>query len=122
MNSEKKYLLSCIVGLAIGVMVTKSYYDKRTNVAEVITRDRVVTRIIEGKDGSKETVIVSDSTKSEKTVTAKITNWAVGVGTSLTELAPVHSLFIDRRILGEFSVGVYGRSDKEAGVILKYTF
>lgn len=116
------YLTLVLVGMLLGAVITKKYMDRITNTDQNTTKEKVVTRIIERKDGSKETVIVDERvSKSTKTVT-KVSNWSIGVGTSLVNKTNVHTLQIHRRILGDLSVGAYARSDSEFGLLLQYQF
>jgi hypothetical protein len=111
-----------IAGVLLGAWITKSYYDKHTNVDQNTTKEHTVTKIIERPDGTKETIIVEDKKTKQISKTAVINDWSVGVATSLIEKNSVYTVFIDRRILGEFSLGAYVRSDKEAGVLVRYSF
>lgn len=98
-----------------------------TQVQErVITR----TRIIERPDGTKETIIDSDTDRKTKTVSEKstkpankdLTVFAAGSVYSPERSSPVYSVGISKELLLGIKVGVYGRTDKELGLLLSYDF
>lgn len=125
------YLVVLLIGGALG-----TYFDASHTIEEnIVTKDRVRTVIkeviTERPDGTK--VTERNTTKDEKKKqTAKRkesipvkANWAVGVQYEL--LGSVGSVQVDvnRRILGDIYVRVYGRSENigvSAGVGLLYTF
>jgi hypothetical protein len=100
---------------------------KNVQVKEVVKvqeRVRTRTKVIEHPDGTKITTI--DEKKDTDSVSLKETKpslniWSVGIS-----YAPplgqreVYTLSVDRRILGDIWLGVYGRTDREFGVRARY--
>jgi hypothetical protein len=122
MNKQTLGAIVFIAGMLLGGWITKSYYDKHTNVDQNTTKWHTVTHVIERPDGSKETIVVEDKKSNSISKTAVVNDWSVSVGSSLLEKTNVYTVSVDRRILGEFSLGVYARSDKEVGVLVRYSF
>lgn len=117
-----KYVVMVAAGFLAGWLMCTKYQKPGTEVGETVYKERTVTKIIERKDGSKETTIVENKDgKSSYSIVLK-KDWSIGVATSLTEKAPVYSLMVDRRILGDLFVGAYLRTDSEAGAYLKISF
>jgi co-chaperonin GroES (HSP10) len=123
MKSEiGKGLAVVLLSMILGWWMCVKYYKGNTDTNETVTKERIVTRIVERKDGTKETVIVDDRSSKSKTNISKVKNWGVSVGTSLTEKAPIYSISVDRKILGDFYIGGYAKTDSEVGVFIRYTF
>jgi co-chaperonin GroES (HSP10) len=118
----KPFYVVFLAGLLVGAWITKTYIIKHTDETKVVTKDRIVTRVIERKDGTKETIIVADHSKVDTSKKAKVDDWGVAIGTSLSSKTPVYQVAVDRRILGALSVGGYARTDSEVGAFLRYSF
>lgn len=110
-----------LVGVLAGWLLVVKFYDKRSNETQIVTKDRIVTKIVERKDGSKETVIVEDRSKKESIRTAKIPQWSVGVSKTLSS-GNVWSIQADRRILGNIFLGGFVTTDKSFGALIRYEF
>ena len=126
--------LSFLLGQHVGNKVAESQEKiHQEEIAKLKESVRIETRIIVKKDGTQETVIIeerekeetnSNVLKSEKKISFK-KQWSVGLsagGSGLFRGDPIYTLSVDRRVLGELFVGLYGRSDKELGLNLKYQF
>lgn len=128
-----------LVALALGAGIAGTRYlwprieYKHTVEEREVVRKDIVTVIKEvvRPDGSKETVteIVDrskESSRRHETVSkAAQPQWSVGAYTTFNETIPTYTLTIDRRILGPFSVGVYGQltgADLNYGAGLRFEF
>jgi hypothetical protein len=122
------------VGFAIGVMlclIIGMFVPKEKEIKEVVKykeRVRVVKRIVERPDGTKETTEITDSEKNflkdkELKVSYK-KDWNIGVGRSIYSRnnPDSYTVMIQRRILGDLHIGVYGRTDLEVGALISYSF
>jgi len=127
-----KYLLHILIAIAsfiVGVGLSQYILpSKSSTVTKVQERVRVVTRLKERPDGSKETVITEDRNTESGTTTiieAKKPMWSISASTAVLSLSPrgpIYTIQVDRRlILGAF-VGAYGRTDGELGLSLRYEF
>lgn len=84
----------------------------KTIVREVITQrpdGTIVTEREIHRDEKKDSV----ATKKESIPSSK--NWAVSVKYDLFVAIPVYTIEVQRRILGNIYVGVYGRTDNIVG-------
>ena len=123
-----KYILAgllAIVCYEYGKSVGKSKVEIK-EVVKVQERVRTRTEIIERPDGTKITVIKEDKqTKLDKRLEVKpsLNIWSVGIS-----YAPplgqreVYSVDIYRRLFGAISVGIYGRTDREFGIGVRYEY
>ena len=97
-------------------------------VEKILQRERTVTRIVERPDGTKETVIDNRvETETDRSSTNKVTkqsDWAVSVmyAPAVFKQEQEYGLAVTRRVLGNLFAGVYGRSDSEFGLSLRYEF
>ncbi len=111
-------------------LTPKQIEIKEKVVTEVQERVRVVTRIIERPDGTKETIIdekrdTDTNIISEKESKPATSDWRVGVAASVPDVfttGAAYTLNVERRILGDIYLGGYARTDKEFGVIISYSF
>ena len=136
MNKTKIIVLIIVSALSysIGNYIGKKALKREIEIVEVEKvqeRVRTVTRIVEQPDGTKETIIEEKretdtvrDTKSKEVVSAYLPQWSVGLGYSLIgkDGIPVYTLNIDRRIFADLFAGVYGRTDKELGISLRFEF
>ena len=103
---------------------------KEKVVTEVQERVRVLTRIIERPDGTKETIIdekrdTDTSIVAEKESRPVAKDWRVGIGASLPEVfttGATYTLTVEKHLFAGIYVGAYGRTDKEYGASLSYSF
>lgn len=127
-----KTILSYIAVLAVGVGIG-TYFDAKHTIEEtVVYKDRVKTVvkevITERPDGTK--ITERETNKVEKTdkVTAKKEsipvkpNWGVGVKYDLFRPIPIWTAEVQRRVIGDFYVGAYGRTDGVVGVGVSFFF
>ena len=99
-------------------------------IAKLKERMKKVTVVIEKPDGSKETKIIEErntfkETNRDHKQVEKVSfkpQWGVYGSGSVTRSERVYTLGVDRRILGGLFVGIYGRSDSEFGLNLRYEF
>ena len=98
-------------------------------VTEVQERVIVHTRIVERPDGTKETIIEERKDTDTRTESSKVTTglpvYSVRLSQSISgEYAnkTVYTLGIEKKLLGSLSGGIYGRTDKEYGLALSYSF
>ena len=127
-----KYLLYILVAAAsfiLGVGLSKYLIPmENTTVTKVQERVRVVTKIVERPDGSKETVIVKEKDTESGTTSVRVftePKWSVSAATSILApflARPVYTVQVDRRLLLGAFVGVYGRTDGEFGLSFRYEF
>jgi len=129
MKNFKRYVLPvlCVCSFAIGYkvadmnqeVVTKVKIQKHIVIQERIVKTpggkEIITRTIRD-DSRMDSIQISKNVKQ---------NWIVGVSAGPDRLDfsdPTWTLSIDRRVLSDLYIGVYGRSDGEVGVSIKYTF
>lgn len=135
MNNLKLIAITLLVGLGLGTTVTKMYFPKIQEVnieKEVIRTDiKVVTRIIERADGTKETVIetVDKTVKKEdkkttidKTLPIKMNKVSVIAKYDFSEKKENYGLLVERRLIGPVFVGAYGDTKRNVGLALGVEF
>jgi hypothetical protein len=94
---------------------------------KVQERVRTVTRIVENKDGSRETVIeqVKDLQSSNKTATSMADKWRISATMTAGSIlipVPTYGLGVSRELILGVSGGLYGTTSGQLGVILNYSF
>lgn len=122
------YVIVLVIGAALG-----TYFDAAHTIEEkIVTKDRIKTVvrevITERPDGTK--VTERHTTKDEKTKQvakrkesiSKQRNWAVGIKYDLFQPVPVWTAEVQRRIIGDVYVGLYGRTDGIVGASVTVTF
>lgn len=120
MKTNKK--LMYVGAISLVLFCIWFFYKPETDKTVKTEKKRTVTRIIERRDGTKETTVISDESKTDTSIKTKPKNWSVGVGQSLTEKTPIYIVNVNKRILGDLSLGAYGRTDGELGVMIIYSF
>lgn len=128
----KKTLTTLATGALIGaalVWYIRPPETKIEKVVEVQERERVRTIVEERPDGSKTTIIdeerQKDSSQREIAQGPKPKDWAVTLQMPLQDAIrgkPVYGLGVERRLILDLSVGAYGRTDGEWGLLLSYRF
>ena len=128
MNNIKVLVGALIVGLLAGAYITKSYFPEVKEVQtekEIIKTDvKIITRVVERPDGSKETIIeTTDRTvKREDKNFTKTENKAKNVKASLiakysfAQKKEDYGILLEKRILGPVFIGVYGDTSKQVGL------
>lgn len=144
MENLKQY---CVVGLicfSIGAGVVyktmpakiETKIEQVTKEVEVIKKDVIiVTEKITQKDGTiieKTRTEDKSSSSSQKDTSLKSSNivsnekkWRVGASAgvkSIVDPVPVYGARVEYKILGPFSIGIYGSSRGEAGISLSFDF
>lgn len=126
-------LLSFLAGEWLGSkMVSREKEIQIVEVEKVVMRENVRTVITEQPNGTKTTIIekVIDTIKNTQTNyrekesvnKPKWSVWASG-GVHIDQFnVPVYSFGIDKNLIWDLSVGLYGRTDSEFGLTLRYTF
>lgn len=127
---NKVLLLIIIVSIGAGIALEKQLIavNKETDTSTV--NNDVVTVIKEkkNKDGTSETdTTITDHSKTEdkkiQVIASEPPNWFVQGGVGLdTGLTQIYTLSINRRILGPIFVGVWGSTQKSAGVSVALQF
>lgn len=117
-----KLIAIFLIGCLSGFLLCSRFYKNNTETNETTNKEQIVTRIIERKDGTKETVIVEDRTSKTYNRTPKVNNWSVMVGENMADKRPIYMVGVDRIILPNISIGAYARSDREYGAYLRYSF
>ena len=125
MTINGKMLAICMIGS--GLIGAALMYKSGISIKEQTdTKEDRVIEIIEWPDGSKNTRIVEKIISKEKksiVIQPVERDWIVTGGAGLnSELKPVYLLGVSRRVLGTISVGVWGTSNKEAGLSLSVQF
>lgn len=116
-----EWSITVVGGAAIGLGLCSLLPEEKTT--EIQEREIVRTIYRERPDGTREVINERERKRTAKTeVKRKKKDWIIGAGTSLTEREPVYHVSIDRRVFIDGYVGVYGRTDGEIGVSVKWTF
>ena len=99
--------------------VVKESREKETTKKEIKKPDGTVVTVITEKDKTK-----TESKKESKTNITNRPDWKAGLmyGYSFDDNKPVYGLEIDRRIIGNISLGVWANTQKAAGLVLIYEF
>ena len=116
----------CLVGMlatfGLGWAAHRYYAPKPASqtASTEQTRTRTVTRIVERKDGTKETLIesVDNSTASRTVIKATKPQWLLGVGAAynLPRTEVVYDVQASRRIIGPIFAGIRASTDGTVGV------
>lgn len=119
MNYKKKLLYSGI-GIIVGAVLVLSYKGP-TQVDKIEYRDKVVTRIVERKDGTKVTEIVKDTTRNELHTKPKQKEWLLGP-TVTFKPDPVYGVSIYKRQFMDFYIGGSINADGDWTLGISYSF
>lgn len=130
--------IACILSYMAGDYIAgkAAKHEKREEIREVIKyrdRTKTITKIIERPDGTKETIIKEDKDVSNDIDKARklleiVTNkpgYSVSLSAGLSgdfKINPIYTLGVDRRVFSGLFAGLYGRTDGEFGVSLRYEF
>lgn len=130
--------LGLLVVVAILSAVVTKYYFPRIETQTVETTKEIVktdivtvTKIIENKDGSKETTTTTtdhtsknETSSSSKTVAATNKDWMVSVSGDIktTTRDQYYELQVQRRILGPFYLGAKASTNQTVGVSVGFEF
>lgn len=120
-------ILVYVAGYGTGKYSSVKSKDNEVNVSDKQTTDTKDTTVTETKpDGTKivtvvkENVVVKEKQVTVETKIEKVVrpDWKVTLGTGydFREKKEVYSVGVDRRILGNISIGLYGVSNNTVGV------
>lgn len=136
MKNLKVYLIAGLVILAVGfsigryVVPDKSLETKSTE-HDVKREETVTTREEIRADGTRitETIKSNKNEESKKKESSKLVensrpNWKVNAlaGYNIDKSNYVYGVAVDRRVLGNISVGAWGTTDKQVGLSLGLEF
>lgn len=134
MNNLKIASVTLLLGVALGAIVAKTYFPEVKEVQtekEIIKTDvKVVTRVVERPDGTKETIIEStDKTVKREDKTSSKTNRKqpdykanVIVKYSFEDKKESYGALVETRLAGPLFLGVYGDTEKNVGVSVGLEF
>lgn len=144
MNDLVKIALAILIAAGVGygfgryVQPAKVEIKKEEVIKEVETtkKDIVIvekeTHLPDGtvikekktEDKSTEVVKKEEKTKESTVTTNEKPQWKVQAlaGLELGTVGPVYGAGVERRILGPFFAGVYGKTNKEVGASLSFEF
>ena len=121
-----KKIASYIIVLGIGGVLGSFLGNFHTIEEKIVYKDRtrtVVKEVITVRpDGTKVTTRVSDKQEKVDQVAKKSESipvkkdWGVGVKYDLGAPVPVWTIEVQRRVIGNFYAGAYGRTDGVVGV------
>lgn len=128
-----KKISSYIIVLAIGAALGTYFNAGHTIEEKIVVKDRIKTEIkeviTENPDGTKVTERIINKDEDKKSVSTrnefipKQKDWGVGIKYDLFVSGdPVWTVEVNRRVLGSFYAGVYGRTDGVVGVGLTFLF
>lgn len=124
---------SFVLGLLLSAYVTKTYFPTKQveeKIVNVVKKDIVtVTKTIIKKDGTSETVTVTEDKSTEKATksvskTDKIESFKLGLSASVQSYGdtPTYGILAEKRIFGPIWLGLQLDTSKQVGVVLSYTF
>jgi len=131
--SIKQLLLVILSSMAIGASIayTLTSSNVTTTETQVKERDRIVTIIVEAKDGSKKTTIVQDKKRvsAEKSVIKasvpkrNTINISALYSVDTTDrFRPAYGLSVSKEVLGPITIGIFGLTDGTIGVSIGGNF
>lgn len=118
-----RYTITIIMSIIIGAVAVICYMPQ--NEAKTVIKDHIVTVIkhIKSPDGTETTTETRTEDKTKKVTVPKERPWHISVGQTITDISkPIYKIEVSRDILGPISIGIYGTSDKSAGVSLGISF
>lgn len=134
----KSAIIYTLVVAALAVGITKYTWPTvqtqiKVEEKEVVKRDiRTVIKERTKADGTteRETIIVDNSKETKERVTEQKTmkknDWFIGGGLEIRssrQLAnPIYKIEVNRRVLGDFFVGVSASTDRSLGVQIGFSF
>lgn len=136
MENLKTYIIGGVVLLAVGFGIGRytvpEHLEEQTSTeTDSKKEDTVIVREEKRPDGTviKETTKTSKKEESKKEETIKIVenhkpNWKASAlaGYNLEAGRPVYGAAVDRRILGNIFLGVWGTTDKQVGASVSLEF
>lgn len=121
---------AAIGALACWYLFPRHEIEVRTET-KIVTeyKTKIVERWRKNPDGSEESERTEESSgnsQATQTTDAKVAkhNWNLGLsaGLSTTVNGPIYGLRLERRIIGPIFAGLYGSTNKEAGISLGLEF
>lgn len=129
----QKKILSYVLAVCVGAAICM-YFDKEVHEVQerIVYKDRIKTVvkevITENPDGSR--TIERETTKDEKK--DQVSNkketrpvkkdWLVSVKADLFSPAPAYTAEVSRRVIGDFYIGTFARTDGVVGVGVTLAF
>lgn len=107
----KAYILSGVIGLALGIALAKYYMKPGIQMQEVI-KDRVVTvtKQVKSPDGTVTTDVVRTENRAQNITVSKSESkqptWLLTGGMSFTPANRTYSVQIQRQVLGPVYMGI----------------
>lgn len=132
MQKIKRYGMIFLIGLIFGIFGNNYYKTpKETKVVKTqdnsTTKEKIITKILKKPNNEIIKTVIEyrniskQKNKVYKMSKSQIKDWEFGLSSSLIK-RPVYTIHINRRILGDVYLGLYGRTDKEIGVNLTILF
>ena len=134
MNQLNKLVAIFLIGSAFGVALTKKFIKPetitKTEIKEVVRTDvQTVEHIVKQKDGSEviERIVTDHTvqTKDNYIVSAtekKLWNIQLFSGLSLDDKEMIYGISIQKKFIGDISLGILATTSKEIGVSVGYSF
>lgn len=122
------FVIACGLSFLGGYLTRPTPQKEIVEVVKTQERERVVTKIKEQPDGSKETTIIETrdkttaSNRQETESRAKWSIWAASGSRIDSWPNPVFTYGVDRSLFLGLSLGLYGRTDGELGASLRFSF
>jgi hypothetical protein len=120
MKPLRIYALVAVIAFAAGWLVKPAQVRVETKTVEIsknIKGLKETITVVQRKDGTTETVTnrsvdsISEKSKSKSVSSTGQPNWAVGAYSTVWQTTPEYSITVQRRILGNLSVGGMIQSD-----------
>lgn len=127
-NKVTIFVIACTLSFLGGHLTRPTPQKEIVEVVKTQERERVVTKIKEQPDGSKETTIIETrdkttaSNRQETESSSKWSIWAASGARIDSWPNPVFTYGIDRSLFLGLSLGLYGRTDGEIGASLRFSF
>lgn len=125
-------LLIIIACFVAGFWLGKGDKEVIREIVEVeVTKEvvRTETIIVEKPGGEKTTIIrqvretdTRKDSKTKETITAILDKYMISIGSNIGRSPRVYSASIQKRFFGGIHAGIYGRSDREFGVLVSLSF
>ncbi len=131
LNSKTSWIIiTCLLSLALlWALANPKIEYKEKIVTRTQERVKTLTKIVESPDGSKVTIIDSDTSRNTETIAERKQKsgggWqiiATMTQDKISDPTPRWGLGVSRDLFLGLSGGLYGTSDKEYGLVLTYSF
>lgn len=107
-----------IYNMAQGPAV-KTEIDRKT-----VVETKIVEKVVkpDGEVIHRETVSLTKDNLRVREIKQPPKNWSFGVSSSVLERTPVYGVSLDGRLIGNFWIGGYYRTDHEKGLYIRFSF